>query len=96
MGEYTFTVHVAAPPETVFALWTDLDRLQDLHTRLRDPAQAFAMAREDVDAELFFQFEDGLAHPGLRCVQGLGGFSQVQATARSLLHETELVQVHGV
>ena len=29
MGEYTFTVHVAAPPETVFALWTDLDRLHE-------------------------------------------------------------------
>ena len=29
MGEYTFTVHVAAPPEAVFALWTDLDRLHE-------------------------------------------------------------------
>jgi uncharacterized protein YndB with AHSA1/START domain len=29
VGDYTFRVHVAAPPETVFALWTDLDRLRE-------------------------------------------------------------------
>ena len=29
MGEYTFTVHIAAPPEAVFDLWTDLDRLHE-------------------------------------------------------------------
>jgi uncharacterized protein YndB with AHSA1/START domain len=27
MSEYLFSVHVAAPPEQVFDLWTDLDRL---------------------------------------------------------------------
>ena len=29
MGEYAFTVHIAASPEAVFALWTDLDRLHE-------------------------------------------------------------------
>ena len=29
MGHYRFTVHVAAPPERAFALWTNLDRMSD-------------------------------------------------------------------
>jgi uncharacterized protein YndB with AHSA1/START domain len=27
MARYTFSIHVAAPPERVFALWTDLQRM---------------------------------------------------------------------
>ncbi len=29
MGRYTFSAHVAAPPEQVFALWTDLGRMRE-------------------------------------------------------------------
>jgi uncharacterized protein YndB with AHSA1/START domain len=29
VGEYTFTVHIAAPPEVVFSLWTNLDRIHE-------------------------------------------------------------------
>ena|SRR5947207_1319066 len=29
MGEYRFTVHIAAPPEHVFDLWIDLDRMPE-------------------------------------------------------------------
>ena len=29
MGDYSFTVHIDAPPESVFELWTDLDRLHE-------------------------------------------------------------------
>lgn len=29
MGEYSFTIHVEAPPEEVFALWIDLDRAHE-------------------------------------------------------------------
>jgi uncharacterized protein YndB with AHSA1/START domain len=29
MGEYRFSIHVAAPPERVFDLWTNLDRLSE-------------------------------------------------------------------
>ena len=29
MGEYRFEIHVAAPPEHVFGLWTDLDRAKE-------------------------------------------------------------------
>ena len=74
----------------------DLDRFQHLLARLGDAAQALAMAREDVDAELFLELEDGLADAGLRGVQRLGGLGQVQAAPHRLLDEAELVQVHGV
>ena len=52
------------------------------------------MAHEDVDPELFFELDDGLADTGLRGVQGLGCFGQVQVAAHGLLHEAKLVQVH--
>jgi uncharacterized protein YndB with AHSA1/START domain len=29
MAGYTFTLHVAAPPDEVFALWTDLERMRE-------------------------------------------------------------------
>lgn len=29
MGEYSFTVHVKAPPDTVYRLFTDLDRMAE-------------------------------------------------------------------
>lgn len=29
MGRYTYTIHVDAPPELVFELWTDLDRMKE-------------------------------------------------------------------
>jgi uncharacterized protein YndB with AHSA1/START domain len=29
MGAYRFTVHVAAPPDRVFDLWTNLDRMKE-------------------------------------------------------------------
>ena len=29
MGTHQLTVHVAAPPDVVFELWTDLDRMQE-------------------------------------------------------------------
>jgi hypothetical protein len=63
---------------------------------LGDAAQPLAVAREDVDAEFFFQLEDGLADARLRGVQRLGGLGQVEVAAHRLLHEAELVQVHAV
>jgi uncharacterized protein YndB with AHSA1/START domain len=29
MGRYRFTIHAKAPPEQVFTLWTDLDRMHE-------------------------------------------------------------------
>jgi uncharacterized protein YndB with AHSA1/START domain len=29
MAKYTFTIHIEAPPELVFDLWTDLDRMKE-------------------------------------------------------------------
>ena len=49
------------------------------------------MAREDLDAEFFFQFDDGLGHARLRGVQGLGRLGQVQVAPGCFLHESELM-----
>jgi hypothetical protein len=59
-----------------------------------DALEALAVARKDVDAQLFFQLDDGLGDPWLRGVQCLGGLGEVQVAARGLLDEAELVQVH--
>jgi hypothetical protein len=40
--------------------------------------EALAVAGEDFDAQFFFQLDDGFGHAGLRGVQRLGGFGQVQ------------------
>ena len=53
--------------------------------------QALAMAREDLDAEFFFQLDDGLGYARLRGVQGLGRLGQVQVASRCFLHESELM-----
>ena len=63
--------------------------------RLGDAFEALAVARKNLDAQLIFELDDGLGDAGLRGVQGLGGLGQVQAAARGLLDESELVQVHG-
>ena len=52
------------------------------------------MTGKDLDAQLFFQLDDGLGHPGLRGVQGFGGFSQVEVASSGFLDEAKLVQVH--
>ncbi|MNT73188.1 hypothetical protein D3C72_2118630 [compost metagenome] len=72
----------------------DLDALEHMLAGLGDALEALAVAREDVHAQLFFQFDDRLGDAWLRGVQGLGGFGQVQAAPRGLLDKAELVQIH--
>ena len=45
------------------------------------------MPGENVDAELFFQFDDGFRHPGLRREQRLGGVGQVEILADRFAYE---------
>jgi hypothetical protein len=72
----------------------DFDALQHMLAGLGDALEALAVAGKDVDAQLFFQLDDGLGDARLRGVQGLGGFGQVEVAARGFLDEAELVQVH--
>ncbi len=71
-----------------------LDALEHVLPRLGNALEPLAVAREDVHAQLVFQFDDGLGHPGLRGVERLGGFRQVEVAAGGFLDEAELVQVH--
>ena len=70
------------------------DAAQDRLTGFVDALEALAMAREDLDAEFLFQFDDGLGHARLRGVQRLGCLGQVQVASRCFLHEAELMQIH--
>ena len=58
------------------------------------PADALAVAREDVDAQLFFQLDDGLGHPRLGGEQRLGGIGQVEILAHRFADEAQLMKVH--
>ena len=72
----------------------EFDAFEHMLAGLGDALEALAVAGEDLDAQLFFQLDDGLGHARLRGVQGLGGLGQVQVAARGLLDEAKLVQVH--
>jgi hypothetical protein len=63
---------------------------------LRHAAYALAVAGKNLNAQLFFQLDDGFGHARLRGVQGFGRFGQVEVASHGLLHKAELVKVHGV
>ena len=85
---------VANALEVVDFAQDQFDALEHMLTRLGDALKAFAMPGKNLDAEFFFEFDDGLGHTRLRSVQGLGGFGEVQVAARGLLDKSELMQVH--
>ena len=68
-----------------------VDALEHVLPGLGHALEPLAVAGEDLHAQLFFQLDDGLGNAGLRGVQGLGGFGQVQVAPNGLLHEAELV-----
>ena len=72
-----------------------LNAVQHLLAGLGDAFEAFAVAGEDVDAQLMFQLQNGFGDAGLRGVQGFGRFGQIEVAAHRLLDKFELVQVHG-
>ena len=72
----------------------ELDALEHVLARLGHALEPLAVAREDLHAQLFFQFDDGLGDAGLRGVQRLGSLGQVEVSAHSFLHEPELVKIH--
>ena len=74
----------------------DLNALQHMQAWLGDAFEALAVARKDVDAQLFFELDDGFGDPGLRGVQGFGGFRQVEVAPSRFLNKSKLVQVHGM
>ena len=57
---------------------------RDLNARFGDPLDPLAVAGKDLDAELFFQLDDGLGHSRLGSVQRLGGLGQVEVAGAPL------------
>jgi hypothetical protein len=72
-----------------------LDDRQHMGARLGQAGQALAGAHKQFNAELFFQFADLPADPGLRGVQGIGDVGQVEVASHGLAHGTQLLEVHG-
>jgi hypothetical protein len=64
-----------------------LDAFEHVLAGLGHPLQALAVAGEDLHAQFFFQFDDGLGHARLRGVQRLGGLGQVQVAPDRFLDE---------
>ena len=58
---------------------------------LGDALEPLAVAGKDFYAKFFFEFDDGLGDAGLRSVQRLGCFGQVQVAANGLLNKAKLV-----
>ena len=89
-------VFLADAFEVVHLAQDDGNAFQHVAARFGDAFEAFAVAGEDVDAQLLLKVDDGLGNAGLRGVQNARGFGEVEVAARGFLDETELVQVHGV
>ena len=68
--------------------------LEDVQTRFGHAFEPLAVANKDVHPQLFFQLQNGLGNAGLRGVQRLGRFGQVEVAACRFVNKTELVQVH--
>ena len=51
---------------------------------------------EDVDAQLFFQLNDGLRDAGLRGEQRLGRLGQVEVLPNGFAYKTKLVKIHSL
>ena len=72
----------------------DVNAFEHMLARLGDAFEALAVARKNLDAQFFFQLDDGFGDAGLGGVQGFGRFRQVEVASNGFLNKTELVQVH--
>lgn len=59
-----------------------------------DALEPLAVAGKDVYPEFLFQLDDRFGYAGLRRVERLGGFRQVEVAAGGFLDEAKLVEVH--
>ena len=62
---------------------------------LGERLDALAVAHENLDAELFFELDDGFRDAGLGREQRLGGVTQIEVLPHCLAHEAQLIEVHG-
>jgi hypothetical protein len=62
-----------------------------LLTRLGNPFEALAVTGKDLDAKFFLKLDDRLGDPGLRGMQGFGGFGQVEVASNRFLNKAKLV-----
>ena len=72
----------------------DFNAFENVLSRLCNALEALSVASKDINAQFLFQLNDGFGYAGLRGVQGLGSLGQVEVSACSLLHKTELVEIH--
>ena len=97
-GQAPFLAGAEVLPRTaqVFGLQEQaLDDRQQRGARWCQARQAFASAHEDLDTQLIFQLTDLAAYAGLRGVQRLGHFGQIETTARGFANRTQLLEIHN-
>ena len=75
-------------------LHDQLDRFQHQAARLRQAADALAVACKNIHAQLFLQLDDGFRYARLRRKQGLGGVRQVIVLPDRFAHEAQLMEIH--
>jgi hypothetical protein len=72
-----------------------LDDRHDQRAHLGQRRETFAGAHEQVHTEFFLQLADLPTHAGLRGVQHLGHFGEVEAAADRFAHGAQLLKIHG-
>jgi len=81
--------------QVVDLLHDPFGRQQDLLPGRGQSEDAFALAREDRNAEFAFELDDRLRHARLRRMQRARGRGDVEFVTRRLAQEAELLQIHG-
>src|SRR3990167_1332098 len=70
------------------------DDLHHLLARFGQAQQTLALAHEQFDAEFVFQILDVFRHAGLRCVQRVGHFRQIEIAPHGFADDPQLLKIH--
>jgi hypothetical protein len=73
-----------------------ISMLEHLLAGLGDTLEPLAVAGKDVDAQFFFQLEDGLGYAGCEVCSALAVSVRFRLRRTASCTKAELVQVHGI
>jgi hypothetical protein len=85
---------LANSPQVADLAHDQVNAAQHMLPGFGDPFEAFAVSGKYLDAQLFFQLNDGLGNTRLRGVKSFGGFGEVEVAPCGFLDKSELVKIH--